>query len=213
MYHFEKVVIDKMERLYRNNLINSCSGFKSANLIATQSLEQQTNIGVFSSVTHFGSNPPIYGFVMRPTTVPRHTYENIKATGFYTINHIHLNILEAAHQCSAKYDQDISEFQATGLQEEYKEGFLAPFVQGCPIQVGMKFLEEVPIKANGTILILGEIQHLFVDKNLLSVDGFVDLAKGSVASINGLDGYGITSLLKRFEYARPQPAHVDLKKM
>ena len=43
---------------------------------------------MFSSVTHVGSNPPILGFICRPTTVTRDTYTNIKETGFYTINHI-----------------------------------------------------------------------------------------------------------------------------
>ena len=81
--------IDAMEKLYRINLINSCSGYKSANLIATQSSDGFTNVAVFSSVTHLGSNPPLLGFVTRPAFVPRNTYENIKETGIYTINHIH----------------------------------------------------------------------------------------------------------------------------
>ncbi len=49
--------IDKMDYLYRINLINSCSGFKSANLIGTKSNSGETNVAVFSSVTHLGSNP------------------------------------------------------------------------------------------------------------------------------------------------------------
>ena len=62
------------------------------------------NVAVFSSVTHIGSSPAILGFFLRPTTVIRNTYENIKATGFYTINHIHNNITKDAHHTSAKYD-------------------------------------------------------------------------------------------------------------
>ncbi|MEM6687604.1 MAG: flavin oxidoreductase, partial [Bacteroidota bacterium] len=44
--------IDTMEKLYRINLINSCSGYKSANLIGTKSTDGFTNVAVFSSVTH-----------------------------------------------------------------------------------------------------------------------------------------------------------------
>ena len=56
---------------------------------------------------HYGSAPPILGFVLRPTTVPRNTYKNIKDTGVYTINHIAQSMVEDAHHTSAKYDKSI----------------------------------------------------------------------------------------------------------
>ena len=58
------------------------------NLIATKSNDGFPNVAVFSSVTHLGSNPPLLGFITRPAFVPRNTYENIRKTGIYTINHI-----------------------------------------------------------------------------------------------------------------------------
>ena len=71
MIHYTRQDIDKMEKIFRLNLINSCTGYKSANLIGTQSADGKTNLAVFSSITHLGSNPPLIGFVLRPTTVPR----------------------------------------------------------------------------------------------------------------------------------------------
>ncbi|HBF47730.1 MAG TPA: flavin oxidoreductase, partial [Shewanella frigidimarina] len=47
-------------------------------------------------------------------SVPRHTFENIMQTGLYTINHVNQSIYEQAHQTSARYDKDESEFEATG---------------------------------------------------------------------------------------------------
>jgi len=73
---------------YRGVLLNKVSGLKSANLIGTKSKEGQTNLAVFNSVVHIGANPPYLGFILRPTTVERHTYENIKETGVYTFNQI-----------------------------------------------------------------------------------------------------------------------------
>jgi hypothetical protein len=77
-------------------------------------------------------------------------------------------------------------------------------VKESPIKMAMKYLEEYPIKANGTILILGEIQELYLEENLLSPDGFVDLSAAKVAAINGLDGYAIPNLKHRLEYQRPK---------
>mgnify|MGYP003113535273 CR=1 FL=1 len=196
--------IDHLDYIYRINLINSCSGYKSANLLGTKSNEGIENVAVFSSVTHIGSNPPMLGFFCRPTTVTRHTYDNIKNTGFYSINHIHDAILEDAHHTSAKYDSDISEFDKTQLISEYKKGFHAPFVKSAPIQLAMEFVEEYHIKANGTLLIIGKIVGLHVNDELLEEDGFINLSKGKVAAINGLDGYAVSKSSIRFKYQKPK---------
>ncbi|MBD3862284.1 flavin reductase family protein [Olleya marilimosa] len=204
MAYFNLKQIQELEHLYKINLINSCSGFKSANLIGTKSNNGQENVAVFSSVTHVGSNPPLLGFFCRPTTVTRHTYDNIKNTGIYTINHIDLDNFEDAHHTSAKYDQSISEFDMTGLESEYKDNCKAPFVKGATIQLEMKFVEEYLIKANNTILVIGEIQGLHINGDLLQDDGFINLSKANIAAINGLDGYTIPKLEKRLEYQRPR---------
>ncbi|ETN96281.1 flavin reductase family protein [Zhouia amylolytica] len=200
---FKDTDIAKLDHLYKINLINSCSGYKSANLIGTKNTSEISNVAVFSSITHYGSAPPLLGFVLRPTTVPRNTYANIKETGSYTINHIHEGILEQAHHTSAKYPNTTSEFEMTTLEEEYKAGCFAPFVRGCPVQMEMQFVEAHHIKANDTLLVLGKIKNLFVDDELLSPDGFIDLSKGHIAAINGLDGYTVPKVHLRQSYQRP----------
>jgi flavin reductase (DIM6/NTAB) family NADH-FMN oxidoreductase RutF len=152
-----------------------------------------------------GSNPGLLGFFLRPTTVMRNTYHNLKTTSVYTINHIHEAILEDAHHTSAKYHESISEFDVTSLEEDYKDNFLAPFVKGSPIQLAMRYVEEYPIKANNTILVIGKIEKLYVPDALLEKDGFINLAKGKVATISGLDGYAVPDLKIRQVYQRPKP--------
>lgn len=204
MVYFSENDINNLHHLYKINLINSCSGYKSANLIGTKSVDGIENVAVFSSVTHIGSSPAMFGFFMRPTTVIRNTYQNIKDTGFFTINHIHKNIIEDAHHTSAKYDTSISEFDVTGLNSEYKANFQAPFVKDAPIQLAMEFVEEYHIKANNTILLIGKIVGLYVNDNLIEKDGFVNLNKAEVAAINGLDGYAVAENNLRLGYQRPK---------
>ncbi len=202
MTYFNREEISKLEHLFKLNLINSCSGYKSANLIATKSQNQETNVAIFSSVIHLGSKPPLLGFILRPTSAPRNTYENIMETGFFTINHIHKPILKDAHHTSAKYKKTISEFDVTNLETDYKNNFYAPFVKDCPIQIAMKYLDEYDIKTNNTKLIIGEIQGLHIKKNLLKKDGFINLPEGNIAAIIGLNGYAIPQLKERFEYQK-----------
>ncbi|WP_445756892.1 flavin reductase family protein [Polaribacter sp.] len=204
MKFFDAKDIDELQKIYKINLINSCSGFKSANLLGSISNEGIMNVAVFSSVTHLGSNPPTLGFILRPTTVPRDTYKNIKETGIFTINHIWEDIIEDAHHTSAKYPEEVSEFEMTGLEPEFKGNFKAPFVKNAPVQMSMKFIEEIYVPSNDVLLIVAEIQELFVKNELLEEDGFINLAKGKVATINGLDGYSIPNLKNRFSYQRPK---------
>lgn len=203
MTHLNNEDIRKLEHLYKINLINNCSGYKSANLIATKSAIGNTNVAIFSSVIHLGSEPPLLGFILRPTSAPRYTYDNIMETGFFTINHIHDNILKDAHHTSAKYKKNISEFDVTNLETDYKDNFYAPFVKDYPVQLAMKYIEESDLKANKTKLVIGEIQGLHVKDDLLQNDGFINLSAGKIATINGLNGYAIPQLKERHEYQRP----------
>lgn len=50
--------IQAMDQRERARLINSLSGFKSANLIGTCDKQGLENLAVVSSVVHLGSNPP-----------------------------------------------------------------------------------------------------------------------------------------------------------
>ncbi|SOS48772.1 Flavin oxidoreductase [Tenacibaculum dicentrarchi] len=202
--HLSRKAIDDMNHLYKINLMNSISGYKPANLIATKSEDGISNVAVFSSVVHYGSSPAILGFVLRPTTVARNTYDNIKKTGFYTINAINEVIIEDAHHTSAKYPSGVSEFDKTDLTEIYKDDFFAPYVAESPIKIGMKFLEEHHIKANGTILILGEVTDLYFKDSMLSEDGFLNLSEEKIASINGLDTYMVAKEYQRLSYQRPK---------
>ncbi len=203
MKHYSNSDIKNLDKLFRLNLINSCTGYKSANLLATKSQNGQTNVAVFNSVHHIGSNPAMLGFILRPTTVPRNTFENIKETGVFTVNHIHKNMIEQAHQTAAKYDNNISEFNQTGLEEEYLDDFFAPYVKQSSVKMGCRYLNEYHITENDTILVVAAIEHLYFEEGIQTPDGWLRLDDADTVAINGLDGYALPALLDRFHYARP----------
>ena len=204
MRHFELKELEGLSKIYRLNLINSVTGYKSAHLIGSISPSGDENLAVFSSIIHLGSNPALIGFILRPKTVPRNSHANMKSTGVFTLNAISSNQIEDAHHTSAKYPDNISEFDQTNLEPEIKEGWKAPYVKGAQIQIGCSYVNEYLIKENDTILVVGKIEHLFIEEQLLGKDGWIQLDKGDIVSINGLDGYAIPTLIKRFEYARPK---------
>ncbi|MCC5924839.1 MAG: flavin reductase [Crocinitomicaceae bacterium] len=195
--------ISELPSRYRAHLFQSISGVKSANLLGTIDKQGNTNLSIISSVVHFGSNPPILGYVQRPQTEEKHSLDNIKATKFYSFNVVPANIIAQAHQTSAKYDKLTSEFEATGLTPYFHEKFNAPFVKESQVKIGLELLEIIPIKHNGTQLVLGQVVFVEIPDEHVTKDGVVAHDQLETAGIIGLDTYVKIDKLARFSYAEP----------
>jgi flavin reductase (DIM6/NTAB) family NADH-FMN oxidoreductase RutF len=202
--------IMNMEKQERVHFANSLSGFKSVCLVGTQNKSNLTNLAIIDSLIHIGSNPPLFGMIFRPGVVERHTLENILETGFYTINHINENIYKQAHQTSARYDRDISEFNVTGLNPEYKNAFFAPFVSESNVQLAMEFKEKVELTINNTVLVIGEVKDVYFPESCFLQDGFLDIEKAQTITCSGLDSYHKTIRLDRLSYAKPNKVITSL---
>ncbi|MGB5981283.1 MAG: flavin reductase [Nonlabens sp.] len=203
MKHFSQQDITAMERIYRGNLINSITGFKSANLLATKSKDGVDNVAIFSSVTHLGSNPAMFSFIQRPLGHGAgHTYENLKETGQITLNHLNMELVARAHQSSAKYSPEISEFEELNIEKITRENFKAPFVKDAIIQVAAEYESEYFLKENKCILVICRITDVFMTEGLQMEDGFVNLEKAGTVTINGLDAYAKAEIKERWSYAQ-----------
>jgi len=189
------------EKKYRIRFMNSISGYKSAHLIGTCDAGGKTNLAIFNSIVHVGASPPLVGMVVRPITADRHTYHNLVETGYYTINHVHKSFLKQAHYTSAKFSKNESEFEKCGLKEEYLEGFPAPFVGESKIKFGLKLKNDITIEANGTHLIVGEIQHIVIDEGALEPDGQLDLEAVHDVCVTGFNQYSSVSKFKKLPAA------------
>jgi flavin reductase (DIM6/NTAB) family NADH-FMN oxidoreductase RutF len=211
MKHFTIQEVKSWDRFYRGNFINSISGYKSVSLIGTVDEENNPNLAIFSNIVHLGADPALVGFINRPREASPHTLSNIESTGSYTINHIHEEFLEKAHQTSAKYAKHESEFEKTGLSPLWTDHTKAPFVKESKVRYGMELQEIIPLKQNNTFLVVGAIQDIYVPRVAVQADGYVDLENvGSLASL-GIDGYYKTTLLNRYAYAKPdkEPTHLE----
>lgn len=187
---------------YRAHLINCLSGFKSANLIGTINDQGQTNLAMFSSVVHLGSSPPLIGFITRPHSVTRHTLENIKQTKQYTINHVSEQFYLGAHQTSARYLREESEFTQTGLSEHYIDGYSAPFVKESRLKYVLTLRDIMPVTLNNTQLVIGEVTDILCDEQAIKSDGYIDIEALNSVAISGLDSYHISERLSRLSYAK-----------
>jgi len=211
MQQFTPAEWQSWERFYRANFINSLTGFKSASLIGTINAQGVPNLGMFSSIVHIGSDPALIGYINRPVAAAPHTLANIKANGFYTVNHIQASFIDKAHQTSAKYPDEVNEFKEVGLTEEYFDGIIVPFVKESQIKYSLSLKEIVPILLNDTFLVIGQLEQVLIDPSIQPTsDGFLHLDQAGSICSNGLDAYYKTELMDRYDYAKPG---IPLQKM
>lgn len=199
--HIASAELTDSDPSFRRNLINCVSGYKSLNLIGTQSKSGIDNLAPFSQVFHIGANPPLVGILFRPHTVKRDTLENILETNFFTLNHVTSEFYKEAHWTSARWKD--SEFERTGIELESLLGFKAPFVKSSPLKLACSFVEKQMLKVNQTVLVIGSIDHIFVDEKGLRADGSLDLNALDTVTVSGLDEYHRGEKLARLSYAKP----------
>ena len=193
-----------MPKVKRLNIINSITGIKPANLISTIDERNRHNLAIFSSVVHLGSNPALIGFILRPQQkIRRHTYENILENGYYTINHLPNHKTLEGHYTSAKFDKETSEYDVCHFTPEFQHEFPVPYVKESFLKMGLKHVENIPIKYNGTVMIVGKILQVYVAKSSLSEEGYINLEEAKSVGISGLNTYYDLKKIASYPYARP----------
>lgn len=198
-----KKEIENLEQRYRTAFINSLAGFRQALLVGTKSATGNTNLAIFNSLIHLGANPALFGVISRPDSVPRDTLQNILDTKEYTLNLIKAEQYKKAHQTSARYGKGVSEFEKVGFLPLYNSGCSAPFVENAVVKIAMKFEESIPIRLNGTVLIIGSIMQVDISEQIVGKDGFVNLSGSEVLISQGLDAYFVAKEIGRLPYAKP----------
>ena len=200
MKNLSKKDIMKMDRFDRVNLISSVSGIKAAMLIGTISKHNISNVAIFSSIIHLGSNPALIGLLIRPQTKRvSDTYQNIKSNKSFTINHVNKNIISKAHYTSAKTSSNTSEFDDVGLTEEYIGNLQSPFVKEADVGLGLIYFDEISL-SNKCILVIGEIDNIKLKNDFADVNGLINLSDCNSIGVDGIGHYYKLNLTKNYEY-------------
>lgn len=204
----EKIFIEdqfeQLDRRFKATLLNSLNGVKTVVLVGTKGQEGTSNLAVFNSIIHIGAQPPLIGLLFRPEgEAERHTLDNIRRSGSCTLNMMHYKDHRYVHYTSAKFPAEVSEFNACGFLEEWRDGVEAPFVASAQIKLGWRLRESVSIQSNGTMLFIGDLHYLAMADHLLTEDGLVDHVAAETLLSCGLDSYTHAQNLVRLNYARP----------
>ena len=202
----ETIELEKFTNLDKQEFtafFNSFSGAKPGYLIGTGQGEDE-NLAIFNSITHIGARPPLLGFIQRPTTVDRHTYQNILKYKHYSFNLITETFFEKAHQTSARYSKGQNEFKEVGLTAIHKKELRCPFVGESPLHIALELDDDIEIKSNQTRLIIGKVISISIPRTLDKNKYRLDFQELKSMSISGLSDYYKLTKVKSLNYAKPQ---------
>lgn len=197
-FTFTKSFILDSEKRFRTKLINSLAGIRQVALVGTKSSARVENLAIFNSVIHLGAH---LGLISRPDTVSRDTLENMMENGKYTLNFIDRKWVKDAHQTSARYAKEVSEFSATDFSSEYSGDCSAPFVKEAEIKIEMKLQQILDIEINNTKLLIGSVEWIQVPAERFTEDCLVK--HHNLLLSGGLDAYYSAEMITQLEYAKP----------
>jgi flavin reductase (DIM6/NTAB) family NADH-FMN oxidoreductase RutF len=194
---------EEWEKRHRADWVNRIWGYRNLSLIGTANASHATNLAPFNSLTHLGANPALAALVVRPDSAERHTLENIRSTGHFTVNAVPQHLVQKAHQAAARYPREVSEFDAVGLTPIWYEDWRAPAVAECSIQLGMQLEEEMPIARNQTILLVASLQWCRAAEEVCEGPDQPSHALAHSAVVEGLYRYAQTTPLVTLPYPKP----------
>tara|TARA_B100001741_G_scaffold252692_1_gene214658 strand:- start:523 stop:1200 length:678 start_codon:yes stop_codon:yes gene_type:complete len=202
-----------LENHYRANLINSIIGVKQASLIGTVGVNCISNLALFSSTVHLGSNPPLVAIFSRPEgDTPKQTLKNIIDNRDYSINHVNKSIINRAHSCSFKFSAEESEFTECNLSEKFITDFKAPFVKESNVSFAVRYQRHLSVQENGVIMVIGMIKSVFVNENIIQDNGEVDFNYSSSVGVAGNNTYYGLDKIKSLKYLKSDQKN-QLKKI
>lgn len=196
MKRFTEKDLLEADRSWRINFINSLIGYKNLHVLITAFPEGGYNAAIFNSGLHIGSSPPYVGFLLRPASVPRHTYQNLLSYPYATLNAVSEAFYLRAHQTHQPIPYGESELTYFGLETSAIREWPLPVLKEAPIRALLRLSEEHFISVNHTRLLIFAVLWVEV-LGEVAADGFIRLDELALVAGSGCDGYYRPHFLER----------------
>ena len=190
----------------RSRLLTRLVAPRPIAFVSTLSAAGVGNLSPFSFFTAGGSNPPsiVFCTVNDRHGNPKHTLENIAATGEYVINIATYAIADRMNTTSYDYHADIDEFDKSGLTRLASVKVKPPGVAESPARIECRLYEIVRHGrgASAGSYVIGEILYATVEDTAIT-DGLPDNTKLDQLARLGGDYYLRASPESLFVLPRP----------
>ncbi len=185
---------------------NAIVGPRPIGWISTQSKSGVVNLAPYSFFNAFNYVPPIIGF---SSVGYKDTLRNIEETGEFVWNLVTSDLVEVMNQSCAPYPSEVSEFDATGLEQVKSTVVIPPRVAKTKAAFECKCTEIIQLKGISgekaqTWLVLGEVAQIHIDKSLLKEGVYQTAEAGHVLRGGGPADYFTIGKEQLFKLYRPQ---------
>lgn len=171
--------------------------------VTTIDEQGRVNAAPFSFFNVFGANPPLVAFAPgnKEPGIPKDTARNIRQNREFVIHLVPENMVPAMVATAATLPAGVSELEAAGLSTVPSLRVAPPRIAGAPVALECTEHQTMEIGANR--LILGIVQHVYVQDGLLDAENYyLDQKKWTpVGRMASPDWYCRTSDV--FEHERP----------
>jgi flavin reductase (DIM6/NTAB) family NADH-FMN oxidoreductase RutF len=115
-------------------------------LVASIDREGRHNLSPFSFFNAFGANPPV--IVVSPAYrgkdgTPKHTYENIRETGEFTVSAVSYSMVEQISLASSDYERGVDEFVKAGFTKLQSQVVAPPGVAESPFVMECRLMQHI----------------------------------------------------------------------
>lgn len=165
--------------------------------ISTTGSDGVDNLAPYSFSTVASVDPPIVLFA--PVDDEKDSPTNASETGEFVFNLVTEDVVERMNETAATLSADESEFDHVGLERAPSTTVEPPRVDAAKAAFECTLHDTIDV--GGSVLVLGEVQHVHLDPDLLGDDGKIDVA--NVDAVGRLAGSMYATTQDRFGLERP----------
>ncbi|SFS77967.1 flavin reductase family protein [Halostagnicola kamekurae] len=165
--------------------------------ISTTDGDGVDNLAPYSFSTVASVDPPIVLFA--PVDDEKDSPTNASETGEFVFNLVTEDVVERMNETAATLPADESEFDRVGLDRAESTTVEPPRVAAAKAAFECTLHETIDV--GGSVLVLGEVEHVHLDPDLLGEDGKIDVA--NVDAVGRLAGSMYATTQDRFGLERP----------
>ncbi|MEJ5223218.1 MAG: flavin reductase family protein [Anaerolineales bacterium] len=174
--------------------------------ISTIDAEGRPNLAPFSFFNVVCANPPTVLFcpmVRSRDAQTKDTLNNVRATGEFVVNIVTESLAPAMNLTAAELPPGQDEFAHAGLAKAPSHTVRPPRVAASPIHFECRLHQiiEISPEPGGGAVVLGIVQHIHVDENVLSGEWRIE--PSALQPIGRMAGNFYTRTRELFELIRP----------
>lgn len=169
-----------MERIRVYKIVAGSVLPRPIGLISTVGSNGRPNLAPFSFFNALSSDPPYVAVSISkhiPDGRPKDTLRNILETGEFVANLVSEDIVRAQDLCAHEYPPETDEFEISGLTPAPSVRVRAPAVLQSRVNFECRLFQSIPLPKSSYTLIVGEVVHMRVAREVMGDNGRVDVEK------------------------------------